>query len=138
MDRVWTPPPLVHGESGDHGLVLADRRAEDRSARPGFPGKPRKPAFNQRQPLGLQVVAVPTLRDGRSDQRLIGQQVAFQDYDLLGIIGQYARRQQPEAWQRHLGVFMAGLRPASEPLPCRVLSREELDELIANRLASCP
>jgi hypothetical protein len=40
----------------------------------------------------------------------------------------------PEAWQRHLDVFIAGLRPAGEPLPDRELSREKIDELMAERL----
>jgi hypothetical protein len=40
----------------------------------------------------------------------------------------------PEAWQRHLDIYVAGLRPAADPLPDRELSREKLDELITERL----
>jgi AcrR family transcriptional regulator len=37
--------------------------------------------------------------------------------------------QAPEAWQRHLDVYIAGLR-AADPLPDRGLSREKLDKLL--------
>src|SRR6202035_921778 len=36
----------------------------------------------------------------------------------------------PEPWQRPLDVYIAGLRPAAEALPDRLVSREKLDKLM--------
>jgi hypothetical protein len=51
---------------------------------------------------------------------------------IRGII-ETTQGRAPEAWQRHLDVYIAGLRPAADPLPDRMLSREKLDELITDR-----
>ncbi len=53
---------------------------------------------------------------------------------IRGII-ETTQGQAPEAWQRHLDVYIAGLRPAAEPLPDRLLSREKLDKLVSRALS---
>jgi AcrR family transcriptional regulator len=37
----------------------------------------------------------------------------------------------PDAWQRHLGILVAGLRPAGEPLANRPLSRRQVDDILS-------
>jgi AcrR family transcriptional regulator len=37
----------------------------------------------------------------------------------------------PDAWRRHLDILIAGLRPASEPLQHRALSRTQVDAILS-------
>jgi AcrR family transcriptional regulator len=69
-------------------------------------------------------------RHGRVRAGITSMDVTIALWAIRGII-ETTQGRAPEAWQRHLDIFMAGLRPASQPLPRQVLSREELDALIA-------
>ena len=71
-------------------------------------------------------------RHGRVRAGITSLDVTIALWAVRGII-ETTQGRAPEAWRRHLDIFMAGLRPASEPLPRRILSREELDELIVKR-----
>ena len=71
-------------------------------------------------------------RHGRVRADITSADVTIALWAIRGIIETTAG-QAPEAWQRHLDVYVAGLRPAAEPLPERMLSREKLDELITER-----
>ena len=73
-------------------------------------------------------------RHGRVRADITSTDVTIALWAIRGII-ETTQGRAPEAWQRHLDIFIAGLRPAAEPLPDRVLSREELDELIAPRVS---
>jgi AcrR family transcriptional regulator len=69
-------------------------------------------------------------RHGRVRADITSTDVTIVLWAIRGII-ETTQDRAPEAWQRHLDIFIAGLRPAYEPLPHRVLNREKLDELIA-------
>jgi AcrR family transcriptional regulator len=71
-------------------------------------------------------------RHGRVRAEITSADVTIALWAIRGII-ETTQGQAPEAWQRHLDVYVAGLRPAAESLPDRVLSREKLDELITPR-----
>ncbi len=68
-------------------------------------------------------------RHGRVRADITGTDVTIALWAIRGII-ETTQGRAPEAWQRHLDVFIAGLRPAADPLPHRVLSREKLDQLL--------
>jgi AcrR family transcriptional regulator len=69
---------------------------------------------------------------GRVRADITNADVTIALWAVRGII-ETTQARAPEAWQRHLDVYIAGLRPAAEPLPDRVVSREKLDELITGR-----
>jgi AcrR family transcriptional regulator len=71
-------------------------------------------------------------RHGKVRADITGTDVTIGLWAIRGIIETTAGR-TPEAWQRHLDIFIAGLRPAAAPLPDRVLSREKLDKLLFER-----
>jgi AcrR family transcriptional regulator len=71
-------------------------------------------------------------RHGRVRAEITSADVTIALWAIRGII-ETTQGHAPEAWQRHLDVYTAGLRPATDPLPDRVLSREKLDELITPR-----
>jgi AcrR family transcriptional regulator len=71
-------------------------------------------------------------RHGRVRADITSADVTIALWAIRGII-ETTQARAPEAWQRHLDVYIAGLRPAADPLPERVLSREKLDRLIAER-----
>jgi AcrR family transcriptional regulator len=71
-------------------------------------------------------------RHGRIRDEITGVDVTVALWAIRGII-ETTQSLAPEAWQRHLDVYIAGLRPAAEPLPDRVLSRDKLDQLISQR-----
>jgi AcrR family transcriptional regulator len=71
-------------------------------------------------------------RHGRVRADITNADVTIALWAVRGII-ETTQGRAPEAWQRHLDVYIAGLRPAAEPLPDRMVSREKLDELITDR-----
>jgi AcrR family transcriptional regulator len=71
-------------------------------------------------------------RHGRIRADITSMDVTIALWAIRGII-ETTQGGAPEAWQRHLDIFVAGLRPASQALPHRVLNRGELDELIARK-----
>jgi AcrR family transcriptional regulator len=71
-------------------------------------------------------------RHGRVRADITSTDVTIVLWAIRGII-ETTQGGAPEAWQRHLDIFIAGLRPAADPLPDRVLSREKLDKLLAGR-----
>jgi AcrR family transcriptional regulator len=71
-------------------------------------------------------------RHGRVRDDITSADVTIALWAVRGIV-ETTQGRAPEAWQRHLDVYIAGLRPAAEPLPDRVVSREKLDELITDR-----
>jgi AcrR family transcriptional regulator len=73
-------------------------------------------------------------RHGRIRGDITNTDVTIALWAIRGII-ETTQGLAPEAWQRHLDIYIAGLRPAADPLPDRELSREKLDELITERLA---
>ena len=74
-------------------------------------------------------------RHGRVRADITNADVTIALWAVRGIVETTGGR-APEAWQRHLDVYIAGLRPAADPLPDRVVSRERLDELITETGAS--
>ncbi len=80
---------------------------------------------------------VDAKRHGRVRADITGADVTIGLWAIRGIIETTGGR-APEAWQRHLDVYAtpAGLRPAADPRPDRVQSREKLGELITERLTS--
>jgi AcrR family transcriptional regulator len=51
-------------------------------------------------------------------------------WGIRGVI-ETTRGVAPEAWRRHLGILIAGMRPAHEPLAHRPLTTAEVDQVIA-------
>jgi AcrR family transcriptional regulator len=68
-------------------------------------------------------------RHGKVRADVTGTDVTIALWAIRGII-ETTQGRAPEAWQRHLDVYIAGLRPSAGLLPDRVLSREKLDQLI--------
>lgn len=69
-------------------------------------------------------------RHGRVREELAETDLTMLLWSLRGVIlttGDAA----PEAWRRHLGILLAGLRPAEPKLPRRPLTRTEMREIIA-------
>jgi AcrR family transcriptional regulator len=50
-------------------------------------------------------------------------------WSVRGVI-ETTREVAPDAWQRHLDILIAGLRPTSEPLRHSPLSRRQVDEIL--------
>ena len=69
-------------------------------------------------------------RHGRVRADITGTDLTITLWAIRGII-ESTVGQSPEAWQRHLDIFIAGLRPSPQPLPHPALTRDKLDELIA-------
>ena len=78
----------------------------------------------------IDAMLVDAKRHGRVRADITGADVTIGLWAIRGIIETTGGR-APEAWQRHLDLFIAGLRPAADPLPDRMLSREKLDKLLA-------
>jgi len=68
-------------------------------------------------------------RHGRVRADITSADVTIALWAIRGIV-ETTQGRAPEAWQRHLDVYIAGLRPAAEPLPDRPVSREKLDKLM--------
>jgi AcrR family transcriptional regulator len=80
----------------------------------------------------IDAILADAKRHGKVRADVTGTDVTIALWAVRGII-ETTQGQAPEAWQRHLDIFIAGLRPAADPLPSRVLSREKLDKLLAER-----
>jgi AcrR family transcriptional regulator len=78
----------------------------------------------------IAAILADAKRHGRVRADITSTDVTIALWAVRGII-ETTQGRAPEAWQRYLDIFIAGLRPASDPLAHRVLSREKLDELIA-------
>jgi AcrR family transcriptional regulator len=76
--------------------------------------------------------AADAKRHGNVRADVTGTDVTIVLWAIRGII-ETTQGRASEAWQRHLDIFIAGLRPSSDPLPDRALSREKLDELVTER-----
>jgi AcrR family transcriptional regulator len=68
-------------------------------------------------------------RHGRVRDDITSADVTIALWAVRGIV-ETTQGRAPEAWQRHLDVYIAGLRPAAEPLPDRLVSREKLDRVM--------
>jgi AcrR family transcriptional regulator len=68
-------------------------------------------------------------RHGRVRAEITSTDVTIVLWAVRGII-ETTQGRAPEAWQRHLDVYVAGLRPTADPLPERGLSRAKLDKLL--------
>lgn len=77
----------------------------------------------------IDVMLTEAKRHGRARADITSADVTIALWAIRGII-ETTQGRAPEAWQRHLDVYIAGLRPSADPLPDRVLSREKLDQLI--------
>jgi hypothetical protein len=80
----------------------------------------------------IDAMLIDAKQHGRVRADVTNADVTIALWAVRGII-ETTQGRAPEAWQRHLDVYIAGLRPAAEPLPDRVVSRERLDELITDR-----
>jgi AcrR family transcriptional regulator len=69
-------------------------------------------------------------RHGKIRADATGTDVTIALWGVRGII-ETTQGGAPEAWRRYLDIFIAGLRPAADPLPDREVSREQLDKLLA-------
>jgi AcrR family transcriptional regulator len=69
-------------------------------------------------------------RQGRVRSDVTSTDLTMTLWGIRGVI-ETTRGVAPEAWRRHLGILIAGMRPASEPLAHRPLTTAEVDEVIA-------
>jgi AcrR family transcriptional regulator len=77
----------------------------------------------------IDAMLVDAKRHGKVRADITGADVTIALWAVRGII-ETTQGGAPEAWQRYLDIFIAGLRPAADPLPDRKLSREKLDKLL--------
>ena len=80
--------------------------------------------------LLIDAMLADAKRHGKIRADATGTDVTIALWAVRGII-ETTQGGAPEAWQRYLDIFIAGLRPAAGPLPDRELSREKLDKLLA-------
>ena len=80
----------------------------------------------------IDTILADAKQHGKVRADVTGADVTIGLWAIRGII-ETTQGGAPEAWQRHLDIFIAGLRPAADPLPDRELSREKLDKLLAER-----
>jgi AcrR family transcriptional regulator len=80
----------------------------------------------------IDAILADAKRHGKVRADVTGTDVTIALWAVRGII-ETTQGRAPEAWQRHLDIFIAGLRPAADPLPDRELSREKLDKLLTER-----
>ena len=69
-------------------------------------------------------------RHGRVRADLTSTDLTVIMWSIRGVI-ETTRAVAPEAWRRHLGIVLAGMRPAEQPLAHRPLSRPQVDKIIA-------
>jgi hypothetical protein len=50
-------------------------------------------------------------------------------WSIRGVI-ETTREIAPDAWRRHLSLLVAGLRPSSEPLSSKPLTRAQVDQVL--------
>jgi AcrR family transcriptional regulator len=77
----------------------------------------------------IDVMLTEAKRHGRVRADITSTDVTIVLWAVRGII-ETTQGRAPEAWQRHLDVYIAGLRPSADRLPDRGLSRAKLDELL--------
>ena len=80
----------------------------------------------------IDAILADAKRHGKVRADVTGTDVTIALWAVRGII-ETTQGHAPEAWQRHLDIVIAGLRPAADPLPDRELSREKLDNLLTGR-----
>jgi len=80
----------------------------------------------------IDTILADAKQHGKVRADVTGADVTIGLWAIRGII-ETTQGGAPEAWQRHLDIFIAGLRPAADPLPDRELSREKLDKLLTGR-----
>jgi AcrR family transcriptional regulator len=80
----------------------------------------------------IDAILADAKRHGKVRADVTGTDVTIALWAIRGII-ETTQGHAPEAWQRHLDIFIAGLRPAADSLPDRELSREKLDKLLTGR-----
>jgi len=85
----------------------------------------------------IDVMLADAKQHGRVRADITSTDVTIAFWAVRGII-ETTQGQAPETWQRHLDVYIAGLRPSADPLPSRVLSRQKIDELLIQRHPSSP
>ena len=69
-------------------------------------------------------------RQGRVRSDVTSTDLTMALWGIRGVI-ETTRGVAPEAWRRHLGILIAGMRPAPEPLAHRPLTTAEVDQVIA-------
>ena len=78
---------------------------------------------------------IAALLEDAKDQGRVRSDITSTDLTVIlwGIRGviETTRGVAPEAWRRHLGILIAGMRPAPEPLAHRPLTTAEVDQVIA-------
>lgn len=67
---------------------------------------------------------------GRVRRELTATDMTLLMWSTRGVI-ETTREHAPDAWRRHLEIFLAGMRPASEPLSTRPISRAAVDRVVA-------
>jgi AcrR family transcriptional regulator len=70
-------------------------------------------------------------RHGRVRNELTNTDVTMVMWSIRGVI-ETTGGVAPDAWRRHLDILVAGLRPASEVLAHRPISRAQVDRVIVN------
>jgi AcrR family transcriptional regulator len=70
-------------------------------------------------------------RHGRVRDELTNTDVTMVMWSIRGVI-ETTGGVAPDAWRRHLDILVAGLRPASEVLSHRPITRAQVDRVIAN------
>ena len=80
----------------------------------------------------IDTILADAKQHGKVRADITNADVTIALWAVRGII-ETTQGHAPEAWQRHLDIFIAGLRPAADPLPDRELSREKLDKLLTGR-----
>lgn len=68
-------------------------------------------------------------RHGRVREDLTSTDVTMVMWSIRGVI-ETTRGVAPDAWRRHLSLLIAGLRPSSEPLCSRPLTRTQIDHIL--------
>jgi AcrR family transcriptional regulator len=69
-------------------------------------------------------------RHGRVRDETTSTDVTMVMWSIRGVIettGDVA----PDAWRRHLSLLVAGLRPAASPLPHKPMTRQQVDQVLA-------
>jgi AcrR family transcriptional regulator len=69
-------------------------------------------------------------RHGRVREDLTSTDLTMIMWSIRGVI-ETTRDAAPDAWRRQLSILLAGLRPSSEPLSHRPLTRAQVDRVLA-------
>jgi AcrR family transcriptional regulator len=74
---------------------------------------------------------------GRVRPDLTSTDLSLVMWSMRGVL-ETTRTNAPEAWRRHLGLLIAGMRPAEGALPHRPLSQNQVDRILSKRDPSSP